>query len=157
LSPRGIGRLVKSSESRVGREGAKIFPNRQHSHVRHHLTVTNILFLYDSNDSRRLTMTHGSDVPQSVFRILDLPLELFQRILVESFLVRGIARGIRLRLVNRPYISIGSFRESANKLKASFQTKFMTSFSYTTCSTKSCHWNRRSVRPSQRRISRTAS
>jgi hypothetical protein len=31
----------------------------------------------------------------------DLPLELFQRILREAILARGIGRGQRLRLVNR--------------------------------------------------------
>jgi hypothetical protein len=38
---------------------------------------------------------------KNVFRLEDLPLELFQRIIRECILVRGKTRGIRLRLVNR--------------------------------------------------------
>jgi hypothetical protein len=33
----------------------------------------------------------------------DLPLELFQELLREMILTRGITRGVRLRLVNRTY------------------------------------------------------
>jgi hypothetical protein len=39
----------------------------------------------------------------TIFRLQDLPLELIQRIIRECFLVRGLGRGMRLRLVNRKW------------------------------------------------------
>jgi hypothetical protein len=41
------------------------------------------------------------DPDKVIFRLHDLPLELVQRIIRECFLVRGLGRGMRLRLVNR--------------------------------------------------------
>jgi len=46
-------------------------------------------------------MSSCANASSQIFRILDLPLELFQRIVREAILVRGITRGMRLRLVNR--------------------------------------------------------
>jgi hypothetical protein len=42
---------------------------------------------------------------RDVLRLEDLPLELFQRIIRECILVRGITRGMRLCLVNRKYLA----------------------------------------------------
>jgi hypothetical protein len=39
--------------------------------------------------------------PHSLIGLLDLPLELFQRIIRDAIVIRGIARGLRLRLVSR--------------------------------------------------------
>jgi hypothetical protein len=47
-------------------------------------------------------MSQSLDSPnKAISRLEDLPLELFQRIICECFLVRGVKRGMRLRLVNR--------------------------------------------------------
>jgi hypothetical protein len=49
-----------------------------------------------------VAMSQGLDAPgKNVFRLEDLPLELFQRIIHECILVRGNTRGMSLRLVNR--------------------------------------------------------
>jgi hypothetical protein len=48
------------------------------------------------------SMSRSLGTPDKViFRLHDLPLELVQRIIHECFLVRGLGRGMRLRLVNR--------------------------------------------------------
>lgn len=39
----------------------------------------------------------------ATIELMQLPLELFRAILVQSMLVRGIKRALRLRLVNRAY------------------------------------------------------
>jgi hypothetical protein len=38
-----------------------------------------------------------------VMRLLELPTELFEKILHDAFVVRGLKRGMRLRLVNSEY------------------------------------------------------
>jgi uncharacterized protein YjlB len=42
----------------------------------------------------------------SIPNIMQLPLELFRQILKETMLARGMKRALRLRLVNRMFISI---------------------------------------------------
>jgi hypothetical protein len=66
--------------------------------VENQLLLTNPVLLNRQRTSPQHMMS-------TTFKLLDLPLELFDAILAEAIQIRGLKRAFRLRLVNRRFMS----------------------------------------------------